>query len=279
VGWFEALVLGLVQGLTEFLPVSSSAHLRITAALAGWADPGAAFTAVTQIGTELAVILYFSKKIGHVLVAWFYSLHKRDWRGHPDARLGWLIIIGSLPIVVLGLLFQDDIDHSFRDLRITATMLIVFGVILWVADRVGHKDRDLDHLTVPHGLGFGLAQALAIVPGVSRSGGTVSAGLLLGYTRADATEYAFLLAVPAVFGSGLYKLTDIGKDGVPAQWGPTILATLVAFAVGYVVIAWLMAFIKTKSYLPFIIYRIALGVLLFVLVFGGVLAPDAGTVS
>lgn len=278
-GWFEALVLGLVQGLTEFLPVSSSAHLRITAALAGWADPGAAFTAVTQIGTELAVILYFAKKIGHVLVAWFYSLYKKDWRGHPDARLGWLIIIGSLPIVLLGLLFQDDIDHSFRDLRITATMLIVFGVVLWVSDRVGRKTRDLDHLTVRHGLGFGFAQALAIVPGVSRSGGTVSAGLLLGYTRADATEYAFLLAVPAVFGSGLYKLTDIGKDGVPAQWGPTILATLVAFAVGYVVIAWLMAFIKTKSYLPFIVYRIALGVLLFVLVFTGALAPDAGTVG
>jgi undecaprenyl-diphosphatase len=275
-GWFEALVLGLVQGLTEFLPVSSSAHLRITAALAGWDDPGAAFTAVTQIGTELAVILYFSKKIGHVLVAWFYSLFKKDWRGHPDARLGWLIIIGSLPIVVLGLFFQDAIDHSFRDLRITATMLIVFGVILWIADRVGRKTRDLDHLTVPHGLGFGFAQALAIVPGVSRSGGTVSAGLLLGYTRADATEYAFLLAVPAVFGSGLYKLTDIGKNGVPAQWGPTILATLVAFAVGYVVIAWLMAFIKTKSYLPFIVYRIALGVVLFVLVFTGALAPDAG---
>jgi undecaprenyl-diphosphatase len=279
VGWFEALVLGLVQGLTEFLPVSSSAHLRITAALAGWDDPGAAFTAVTQIGTELAVILYFSKKIGHVLVAWFFSLYKKDWRGHPDARLGWLIIIGSLPIVVLGLFFQDAIDHAFRDLRITATMLIVFGVILWVADRIGRKTRDLDHLTVPHGLGFGFAQALAIVPGVSRSGGTVSAGLLLGYTRADATEYAFLLAVPAVFGSGLYKLTDIGKNGVAAQWGPTILATLVAFAVGYVVIAWLMAFIKTKSYLPFIVYRIALGVALFVLVFTGALAPDAGPAS
>ncbi|SDW72578.1 undecaprenyl-diphosphatase [Amycolatopsis xylanica] len=275
-GWFEALVLGLVQGLTEFLPISSSAHLRITAALAGWDDPGAAFTAVTQIGTELAVILYFAKKIGKVIQAWFFSLYKKDWRGHPDARLGWLIIVGSLPIVFLGLLFQDDIDHAFRDLRITATMLIVFGVILMIADRVGKKYRELDHLTVPHGLGFGFAQALAIVPGVSRSGGTVSAGLFLGYTRAEATEYAFLLAVPAVFGSGLYKLTDIGKDGVPAQWGPTILATLVAFGVGYVVIAWLMAFIKTKSYLPFVIYRIALGILLFVLILTGALAPNAG---
>jgi undecaprenyl-diphosphatase len=275
-GWFEAIVLGLVQGLTEFLPISSSAHLRIMAALAGWNDPGAAFTAVTQIGTELAVILYFAKKIGHVLVAWFFSLYKKDWRGHPDARLGWLIIVGSLPIVVLGLLLQKQIDRSFRDLRITATMLIVFGAILMVADRIGKKYRDLDHLTVKHGLGYGFAQALAIVPGVSRSGGTVSAGLLLGYTRADATEYAFLLAVPAVFGSGLYKLTDIGKNGQSAQWGPTILATLIAFAVGYAVIAWLMSYIKTKTYLPFVVYRIALGVLLFGLIFGGVLDPNAG---
>ncbi|MEC3976856.1 undecaprenyl-diphosphate phosphatase [Amycolatopsis sp. H20-H5] len=275
-GWFEALVLGLVQGLTEFLPISSSAHLRITAALAGWDDPGAAFTAVTQIGTELAVILYFAKKIGRVLVAWFHSLYSKEWRSHPDARLGWLIIVGSLPIVVLGLLFQDDIDTSFRDLRITATMLIVFGVILLVADRIGRQERDLDQLTVKHGLGFGFAQALAIIPGVSRSGGTTSAGLLMGYTRADAAEYSFLLAVPAVFGSGLYKLTDIGKNGVTAQWGPTILATLVAFGVGYVVIAWLMSYIKTKSFLPFVVYRLALGVLLFVLIFTHVLDPNAG---
>ncbi|MFI5563679.1 undecaprenyl-diphosphate phosphatase [Amycolatopsis japonica] len=275
-GWFEALVLGLVQGLTEFLPISSSAHLRITAALAGWDDPGAAFTAVTQIGTELAVILYFSSKIGKILRAWFFSIYKKDWRHDPDARLGWLIIVGSLPIVVLGLLLQDAIDETFRDLRITATTLIVFGLILLVADRIGKQERTLDHLTVPHGLGFGFAQALALIPGVSRSGGTTSAGLLLGYTRAEAAEYSFLLALPAVFGSGLYKLTDIGKDGAPAQWGPTILATLVAFGVGYAVIAWLMSYIKTKSFVPFVIYRLVLGALLFVLIFTGVLDPGAG---
>jgi undecaprenyl-diphosphatase len=277
-GWFEAMVLGLVQGLTEFLPISSSAHLRITAALAGWDDPGAAFTAVTQIGTELAVILYFSKKIGQILVAWFFSLYKKESRGHPDARLGWLIIVGSLPIVVLGLLFQKDIDHTFRDLRLTATMLIVFGVILLIADRIGRQKRTLDELTVKDGLGFGLAQALALIPGVSRSGGTTSAGLLMGYTRAEAAEYSFLLALPAVFGSGLYKLTDIGKNGETAQWGPTILATIIAFAVGYVVIAWLMAYIKTRSFVPFVIYRLALGVLLFVLIFTGSLDPNAGPV-
>ncbi|WIX76296.1 undecaprenyl-diphosphate phosphatase [Amycolatopsis carbonis] len=278
-GWFEALVLGLVQGLTEFLPISSSAHLRIVAALVGWDDPGAAFTAVTQIGTELAVILYFGKKIGRILQAWFFSLYRRSWRQDPDARLGWLIIVGSIPIVVLGLLLQDQIDEAFRDLRITASTLIVFGVILLIADRVGSQRRSLDHLTVPHGLGFGFAQALALIPGVSRSGGTTSAGLLMGYTRADAAEYSFLLALPAVFGSGLYKLTDIGKNGETAQWGPTILATLVAFGVGYVVIAWLMSYIKRKSFVPFVIYRIVLGLLLFGLIIGGVLDPNAGPVA
>ena len=274
-GWFEAIVLGLVQGLTEFLPISSSAHLRITAALAGWGDPGAAFTAVIQIGTELAVVLYFGRKIGDIIRGWFFSLYKKDYRHDPDARMGWLVIVGSIPIVVLGLLFQDDIQHTFRDLRITATVLIVFGIILAIADRIGSQQRTLDHLTVPHGLGFGLAQALALVPGVSRSGGTVTGGLLLGYTRAEATEYAFLLAVPAVFGSGLYEVSKIGGEHSP-QWGPTILATLVSFGVGYLVISWLMNFIKTRSYLPFVIYRVALGVALFVLIFTGVLDPDAG---
>ena len=278
-GWFEALVLGLVQGLTEFLPISSSAHLRIVAALAGWDDPGAAFTAVTQIGTELAVIIYFGPKIGRILRAWFFSIYQPEWRRDPDARLGWLIIVGSMPIVVLGLLLQDQIDSAFRDLRITATVLIVFGLILLVADRIGKQERTLDDLTVPHGLGFGFAQALALIPGVSRSGGTTSAGLLLGYTRAEAAEYSFLLALPAVFGSGVYKLKDIGSGDVPAQWGPTILATLVAFGVGYIVIAWLMAYIKKRSFVPFVVYRLALGVLLFVLIFTGALDPNAGPVG
>lgn len=274
--WLEAIVLGLIQGLTEFLPISSSAHLRISAAFFGWDDPGAAFTAVSQIGTEAAVVIYFRKKIGAILVAWFRSLRRpRTWREDPDARMGWLVIIGTLPIAILGLLFQDSIEHAFRDLRLIATTLIVFGILLGVADHYGQKRLSLDHLTVPHGIAYGFAQALALVPGVSRSGGTVTMGRLLGYRRPQATEYAFLLAVPAVFSSGLYKLTDIGGSDAPA-WGPTILGTVVAFVVGYAVIAWLMKFISTNSYMPFVIYRIALGVLLFVLVGFGVLAPDAG---
>jgi undecaprenyl-diphosphatase len=276
--WFEALVLGLVQGLTEFLPISSSAHLRITAAFAGWDDPGAAFTAVTQLGTETAVVIYFRKKIGRLFAGFFRSLRRPStWSHDPDSRMAWLVIIGTIPIAVLGLLFEDDIEHAFRDLRLIATTLIVFGILLGIADYIGRKERDLDHLTVPHGLGFGLAQALALIPGVSRSGGTITAGRLLGYKRAEAAEYAFLLAVPAVFASGLYQLTDIGGDNAP-EWGPTIVATIVAFGVGYAVIAWLMRYISKNSFMPFVVYRIALGILLIVLVATGALAPDAGPV-
>jgi undecaprenyl-diphosphatase len=274
--WFEALVLGLIQGLTEFLPISSSAHLRITAAFAGWDDPGAAFTAVSQLGTETAVVIYFRQKIGRLFAGFFRSLRRPStWREDPDSRMAWLVIIGTLPIAILGLLFQEDIEHAFRDLRLIATTLIVFGILLGVVDFVMQRGRTLEFLTVPHGIGYGFAQALALIPGVSRSGGTITAGRLLGYKREEATEYAFLLAVPAVFASGLYKLTDIGGSDAPA-WGPTIIGTVVAFLVGYAVIAWLMKYISTHSYLPFVLYRIALGVLLFVLIGVGALAPDAG---
>ena len=215
--WIETIILGLVQGLTEFLPVSSSAHLRIVGELLpNSADPGAAFTAITQLGTETAVIIYFWRDIVRILKQWTLSLVGRVERSDPDARMGWLIILGSLPIGVLGLLLEDYIDTEFRSLWITATMLVVFGVILAVADRVGRQARHLDDLTVKHGVLFGLAQALALIPGVSRSGGTITAGLLMGYTREAAARYAFLLAIRAVFASGLYKLAQ--SVGQPRGW-------------------------------------------------------------
>jgi undecaprenyl-diphosphatase len=275
-GWIEAVVLGVVQGLTEFLPISSSAHLRIVGEALGWDDPGAAFTAITQIGTEAAVLLYFRSDIWRILTAWFASLGGRR-KGDPDARMGWLIIIGSLPIGILGLLFQDDIETTFRDLRIVATTLIVFALILYAADRVGAKRRELDQLTVPHGITFGFAQALALIPGVSRSGGTITAGLFLGYTRAAAARYSFLLAVPAVLLSGFYQAYDeLSGDstGAGVSWGPTILATVIAFGVGLTVIAWLLRYLDRGSFTPFVVYRIALGVLVLVLVFTGVLDPE-----
>jgi undecaprenyl-diphosphatase len=272
---FEALVLGIVQGLTEFLPISSSAHLRIVAAVAGWDDPGAAFTAVTQIGTELAVLIYFRRDIASIAAAWIRSLWTPDLRRTDDVRLGWLVIVGSIPIGVLGLLFEDQIESSARDLRITAVMLIVFGILLGIADRVGAGQRRVHDLTLPHGIAYGFAQALALIPGVSRSGGTITAGMMLGYRRDAATRYAFLLAVPAVLASGFYKLADIGEGASP-PWLPTLLASVVAFGIAFVVIAWLMRFISTRSYLPFVAYRLVLGAALLALIYIGVLDPNAG---
>ncbi|TYP89073.1 undecaprenyl-diphosphate phosphatase [Blastococcus xanthinilyticus] len=277
-GWIEAVVLGLVQGLTEFLPISSSAHLRVVGEAFGWDDPGAAFTAITQIGTEAAVLLYFRHDIWRIITAWIASLGGRR-KGDPDARMGWLIIIGTLPIVVLGLLFQDSIETTFRDLRITATALIVFSLVLFWADRVGAKRRELDRLTVGHGITFGFAQAMALIPGVSRSGGTITAGLFLGYTRSAAARYSFLLAVPAVLGAGFFQVYEVlsgDVEGPPLAWGPTILATVLAFGVGLVVIAWLLRYLDRGSYVPFVVYRIVLGVLILALVFAGVLEPAAG---
>ncbi|MGW0599863.1 undecaprenyl-diphosphate phosphatase [Streptomyces sp. NPDC002776] len=285
--WFESLILGLVQGLTEFLPVSSSAHLRLTAAFSGWEDPGAAFTAITQIGTEAAVLIYFRQDIGRIILAWSRSLTNKAMRSDHDAQMGWLVIVGSIPIGVLGVTLKDQIEGPFRDLRITATMLIVVGIIIGIADRMAARDesggkhraakqrKELKDLNVRDGLIFGLCQSAALVPGVSRSGATISGGLFMGYTRESAARYSFLLAIPAVLASGLFELKD-AMEGGHVTWGPTIFATVIAFFTGYAVIAWFMRFISTKSFMPFVYYRIALGILIIVLVATGALSPHAG---
>lgn len=275
---FEAIILGLIQGLTEFLPISSSGHLRVFSAFFGWPDPGAAFTAVSQIGTELAVLLYFRKRIWAILSTWTRSLFNRELRGDIHARMGWYVIIGTIPIGVLGLLLEDQIDSVFRDLRLIALTLIVFGVLLGVVDRYMPKRHEITDLTVGRGIIFGLFQTLALIPGVSRSGATITGGMLLGFKRKDAAEYAFLLAMPAVFASGLYKLTDIGGDEY-AGWTATIIGTVIAFGSGYAVIAWLMRFISTHSFMPFVYYRIALGILILALVSFGQLDPRGGPES
>ncbi|KAK1177759.1 undecaprenyl-diphosphate phosphatase [Streptomyces sp. NBS 14/10] len=283
--WFESFILGLVQGLTEFLPISSSAHLRLTAAFAGWEDPGPAFTAITQIGTELAVLIYFRKDVANILSAWSRSLFSKEWRGNHDAQMGWLVIVGSIPIGVLGVTLKDQIEGPFRDLRLTATMLVVMGLVLGFADWRAARDesggkhrtpvqrKTLRELGVKDGLIFGVCQAMALVPGVSRSGATISGGLLMGYTREAAARYSFLLAMPAVLASGAYELKD-ASDGHTA-WGPTIFATVIAFFVGYAVIAWFMKFISTKSFMPFVYYRVLLGLAVFGLVAFGVLSAHA----
>lgn len=273
--FIEAIILGLVQGLTEFLPISSSAHIRILGEfLPSATDPGATFTAITQIGTEAAVLVYFWKKIVRVIARWAQSLTGRVPRNDPDARMGWLVIIGTLPIGVLGFLFQDVIRDVFRNLWLVAIVLIVFGVILGVADRYGRRERDLDDITYPSGIAMGFAQALALIPGVSRSGATTTAARLLGYNRTAAAEYAFLLAVPAVFGSGLYELLHALTEPATGPYGlaETAIATIVAFVIGWTVIAYLMRYLKTGSFLPFVIYRVALGAVLLVLLSLGVVS-------
>jgi undecaprenyl-diphosphatase len=268
----NAIILGLVQGLTEFLPISSSAHLRILGEfLPGAKDPGAAFTAITQIGTEAAVVVFFWRDIVRIISSWCKALVGKIPRDDADARMGWLIIIGSIPIVVLGLFFQDQIETTFRSLWIVAIMLIVFGILLGVADAVGAKKRRLKSLNVRDGVIFGGAQALALIPGVSRSGGTITAGLFMGYERRAAARYAFLLAIPAVFGSGFYQV--VKSIGEPSPYGPveTLVATVIAFVVGLAVIAFFMSYISKRSFLPFVVYRIVLGVVLLVLLGTGVI--------
>ena len=272
IGVAEAVVLGLVQGLTEFIPISSSAHLRVVGDLFGWGDPGAAFTAVSQLGTEAAVLLYFRHDIIRIVRQWSLALAGRVPREDPDVRMGWLVIIGTLPIVVLGLLFEERIEGAFRNLWVVATTLWVFALALMYADRTARARRTLDQLTWRHGLLFGLAQSLALIPGVSRSGGTITAGLLMGYTRPAAARYSFLLAIPAVVGSGVYQLVTAGSEAQPPV--PTAVATVVAFAVGYVVIAWFMRFITTRSFEPFVAYRIGIAAVIYVLLLLGVLAPS-----
>lgn len=267
----EVLFLGIVQGLTEFLPISSSAHIRIVGEfLPNASDPGAAFTAITQIGTELAVLLYFRKDILNIARAWF----RRD--GSAEARLGTLIIIGTLPIVVLGYLGQDYITNHFRSLWVIASTLIIFGLILGFADRFGKNMKDLSNLSARDGVIYGLAQSMALIPGVSRSGATIALGRFLGYKREAALRYSFLLAVPAVFGSGLYELKQaMGDSTVSVYSMPEILvATVTAFLIGYAVIAWLMKFISTKSFTPFVIYRVVLGSALLVALATGVISAQ-----
>lgn len=273
------MILGIIQGLTEFLPISSSAHIRIAGEFLGSAqDPGARFTAITQIGTELAVLLYFRKDIKKIASAWLRQVILRtklygDEAG--QARMGWLIIVGSLPIAILGYLGKDVITNNFRSLWLIASVLIIFGVILGIADRFGRRDLKLNSLNNRDGILYGIAQSMALIPGVSRSGATIAMGRALGYSREAALRYSFLLALPAVFGSGFYQLKDaISSDAASNVFtiGQTFVATGIAFVIGYIVIAWLLKFVSTKSFMPFIVYRVLLGTTLLVLLSTGVIS-------
>ncbi len=271
----EALFLGIVQGLTEFLPISSSAHLRIVGGLfPGLGDPGVTFTAVTQIGTETAVIIYFWQDIKRIISSWFKALpfvpaDKRLATTNPDVRLGWIVIFGTLPIVVLGLLLEDYIDTVFRNLYITAVLLAVFAIFLALADKFSSRRKELASMTIKDGILLGFAQAMALVPGVSRSGGTITAGLMLGYTRETAARISFLLAIPAIMGSGFYRLLSDSSADTQVGALPLLVATVTAFVVGYAVIVWFLKLVQTKTYTVFVVYRLVLaGVLVALLGFG-----------
>ena len=266
----QAIVLGVVQGLTEFLPISSTAHLRIVPAFFGWDDPGAAFTAVVQLGTMAAVLLYFRADLLRIVRAWLVSLRRPELRGELDARMGWYILLGTVPIAILGYVFSDQIESGARDLYLIGAALIGFGVILAYADINAACERSLTDIRRRDGVLIGLAQAFSLIPGVSRSGATITAGLLLRFDRAPAARYSFLLSVPAVVLSGLFELRKIG-DGNGAGAVPTVIATVLAFVVGYASIAFLLRWIAGHSMAVFVAYRVLLGVLVLALAAAGVI--------
>jgi undecaprenyl-diphosphatase len=267
----EAIVLGIVQGLTEFLPISSTGHLRIVPAFLGWEDPGAAFTAVTQLGTMAAVLLYFREDLVRIARAWLGSLNDRAKRQEQDARLGWYIVLGTVPIGVFGVLFKDQIETGARDLYVIGTTLIVLGLVLAAAEKVGTRDRDIDQIKTKDGFWVGMAQAAALIPGVSRSGATITAGLFLGLDRAAAARFSFLLSVPAVVLSGLFELSSIieGEEGQHVGAGALVIATAFAFVFGYASIAFLLRFLTTHTMFVFVAYRVVLGVLVLTLAGAG----------
>ncbi|WP_339019363.1 undecaprenyl-diphosphate phosphatase [Corynebacterium simulans] len=272
--WLQVIVLSIVQGLTEFLPVSSSGHLRIVSELFWGKDAGASFTAVIQLGTEAAVLVYFAGMIWQILKGWFSGLFNKEKRGQ-DYRMGWMVIVGSIPIGILGVLGKDFIRDNLRNLWITAAMLILFSFVFIAAERTGKKERGFEELNMKDAIVMGLCQCLALVPGVSRSGGTISGGLFLGLDREVATRFSFLLAIPAVLASGLFSLGDafgptVGQSATGAQ---LLVGTFIAFVIGYASIAWLLKFVGNHSFEWFAAYRIPVGIIIMALIAFGYLQP------
>jgi undecaprenyl-diphosphatase len=279
VGLIEAIVLGIVQGLTEFLPISSTAHIRIIPALMGWPDPGAAFTAAIQLGTLLAVLIYFRNDLARAFVGWTRGLRGGEAAQTPEARLGWAIAFGSIPIIVFGVLFKDAIETTLRSLYVICATLIGMGLLLWFAEKKGVQARGLDSVRPVEGLAVGLWQAVALIPGASRSGSTMTGALLAGFDRATAARFSFLLSVPSILAAGVYSLVQHRDALLDANTGllvPVLVANAAAFVSGYWAIAFLIRFLQTRSVGIFVIYRVALGLALLGLLAGGVLAPDAG---
>jgi undecaprenyl-diphosphatase len=272
VSWLEAIILGIVQGLTEFLPVSSTAHLRIIPAFVGWDDPGALFTAVIQLGTMLAVVIFFWDDLVRITRTWVLSLRRPELRGELDARMGWYVIVATIPIGVAGLAFRHQIENGARNLYLIGSMLIIAGLILLAAEAVGRRVRTLDQVGRADAIWVGIAQALALVPGTSRSGATITAGLFLGMEREAAARFSFLLSIPAIVLSGLFGLSELLKGDGGVSFGALAISTVAAFVVGYASIAFLLRYLTSHSTLVFVVWRVALGAVVIGLTAGGAIS-------
>jgi undecaprenyl-diphosphatase len=272
--WWQVIVLAVVQGLTEFLPVSSSGHLAIVSRIFFSGDAGASFTAVSQLGTEAAVLVYFARDIVRIVKAWSRGLFVKSHRD-SDYRLGWYVIIGTIPICVLGLLFKDEIRSGVRNLWVVATAMVAFSAVIALAEFLGRQSRHIEQLNWRDALVVGVAQTLALVPGVSRSGSTISAGLFLGLDRELAARFGFLLAIPAVFASGLFSIPDAFHpvtSGMSATGQQLLVATLIAFVIGLAAVAWLLRFLVRHSMYWFVAYRVVAGVTVLILLGYGTVA-------
>jgi len=274
--WLEAVVLGIVQGLTEFLPISSTAHLRIVPELLGWSDPGAAFSAVIQLGTVAAVIIYFAKDVARLAAAFFQSIAHRSPFESVDSRLAWFVVIGTIPVGIAGVLFKKSIETSLRSLYVIAFSMIVLALVLFAVENLASHRKTLDQMTLNNGVIIGLCQAFALIPGSSRSGTTLTGGLAVGLKREDAARYSFLLSIPATSAAGFFELRHFIRASDQPTVGPLIVGTLVSFLAGMVAIAGLLRYLRTHSTGVFVVYRILVGSLLLVLLGFGVLQPSPG---
>ena len=274
--WWQAIVLGIIEGITEFLPISSTGHLTIAEKLMGMPldDEGLiAFTAIIQIGAIAAAIIYFWQDIQRVLIAWWRGLWWKRARRKFDYKYGWAIIIGSMPIAVVGLVFKDEIETVLRSLWFVAGALIVWSGVMWLADKYATTKRVEKDTTWRDTLVIGLGQCLSLIPGVSRSGATISVGLLRGFDRVTVTKLSFFLGIPALVAAGLLEvITKYKHISGGVGWTSTIIATVVSFGVGYVAVAWLLKFIQNNNFRSFIIYRFALGLILVVLLGAGIIS-------
>ena len=275
--WWEAILLGAVEGFTEFLPVSSTGHLTILENVLGYStdDPDVtAFTAIIQVGAVAATIFFLRRDIVRILRAWFRGLASREQRGNLDYRFGWAVLLGSLPIAIVGLAFKDQIETTLRSLWFVAGALILWSGVMWFADSRATQERHEEDVTWRDTLIIGLVQCLALVPGVSRSGATMSAGLLRGIDRVAVTRLSFFLSIPALTGAGILQTIDeFDRISAGVGWGPTLLATAVSFVVALAAVSWLLRYIARHTYSVFIVYRVGLGVLLVALLSSGVLSP------